>query len=259
MSERPMPEEIIKGEKEKMALFLVRKFGPQFAEKHPEIVQDVRDGMAITEIAKKYKVEEIYGVTSEIARGIVGHAIRSLMSPEERDFIYAPKRSETGRYVGLKTMREKKGLFGMTPEQMVAAGKAGGAKCRALGKGVFAMTSEELSAASRKGNEKPKSDSWFAGEKINGMTEGDFANYLASLPEYQLDSGYFKGSPDYTKIADAVNVVYGRNRTRSATKGFFENEKVRARRKAHHKDGVVRATKEEATKDGSEFDGVTTE
>ena len=28
---------------------------------------------------------------------------------------------------------------------------------------------------------------------------------------------------------------------------------------AHHKDGVVRVTKEEATKDGPEFDGVTTE
>ena len=28
---------------------------------------------------------------------------------------------------------------------------------------------------------------------------------------------------------------------------------------AHHKDGVVRATKEEAEKDGPEFDGVTTE
>jgi len=28
---------------------------------------------------------------------------------------------------------------------------------------------------------------------------------------------------------------------------------------AHHKDGVVRATKEEATADGPEFDGVTTE
>ncbi|MDP2741618.1 MAG: cupin domain-containing protein [bacterium] len=28
---------------------------------------------------------------------------------------------------------------------------------------------------------------------------------------------------------------------------------------AHHKDGVIRATKEEAEKDGPEFDGVTTE
>jgi mannose-6-phosphate isomerase-like protein (cupin superfamily) len=28
---------------------------------------------------------------------------------------------------------------------------------------------------------------------------------------------------------------------------------------AHHKDGIVRATKEEANKDGPEFDGVTTE
>ncbi len=28
---------------------------------------------------------------------------------------------------------------------------------------------------------------------------------------------------------------------------------------AHHKDGVVRATREEATKDGPEFDGMTTE
>jgi len=235
MPEQQTPPDVaiaqIRSESEKKALQLINEYGPQFAEKFPNIVEDVRNGLTIKEIAKKYKVCEMFGVTDAIARSIVAFATRKHVSPEERDFIYSPARVDRAHKNALTTMRNKTGLFGMTQEQRHSAGVAAGNKSKELGRGIFAMTSKQLSEASRKGSEKPKSNSWFFGEKINGMLEGEFANFLASLPEYQLNTGYYKGSPDYTKIADAVNVVYGRNRSRSSTKGFFENEKVRAKRK----------------------------
>ena len=233
MSEtRGRPMDVSRSEAEKFALRRINECAPDFALNHPQIVEDLRI-MTLEDVAKKYNVEELFSVTLQIAKGIVNRAIRIILTPEEIKELYGPRLIKLHREVGLNSFANGTGLFGITAEERKAASiKAGrgGSVTLERGVGLFGMDREARVAASKKAH-AVRGDGWFDGKIVDEMNEGTYAKHLASLSEYQISSGQFKGSPDYTKIMNAVNLLYGKNRSRSATKGFFENEKVRAKNK----------------------------
>jgi mannose-6-phosphate isomerase-like protein (cupin superfamily) len=67
------------------------------------------------------------------------------------------------------------------------------------------------------------------------------------------------GNEYLVKDGDVVIVPAGANHNVINTSGSEELKLYTLYSPAHHKDGVVRATKAEAEKDSPEFDGVTTE
>lgn len=233
MSEHFTPESNLQGQAERFAIQKVNECGPQFASSHPEIIEDAPK-MSSAEIAKKYNVEKLFGVTEKIASSIVKKALQELLSADAQKELFAPRLTETKKRTGTRTFEERIGVFGMTETEKSDAAKAGGSAARDRRKGIFKITDPEefrmaAKTASKKSNEIPHSNSWFGGKIVNGMDRGTYALYLASLSEYQLVKGQFVGSPDYSKIMTAVNERYGTNHSRKATKGFFENEKARKR------------------------------
>lgn len=222
----------MRGEAERFAIKLVKEHGPVFAAVNPQIIDELRNGMTAEQISQKYHVAVQFGVTEEIAGSIVHEALQRLLTPDEREEIYGPRKKETGRKVGLRSKEEGFGVFGRSSEKRTSDSKKAAAAAKKLGVGIFGMSQKELSDAGKKGGGAVKETGWFGEKIVEEMDEGTFAKELAQKPEFQRPAGDpFAGSPDYTKIMDAVNERYGKNRSRSATKGFFENEKVRAKKK----------------------------
>ncbi len=234
MPEHFTPERTRKSHAERFAIQKVNECGPQLALSHPQIIDDARS-MPLTEIVVKYNVAKLFGVTSTIVKSIVAKALQVLLPAEDRKELFAPRLTETKKRTGARTLEEGIGVFGMTESERRDAGKVGGSAARDSKKGIFKITDPEefrkaAKLASKKAQETTRSNSWFGGKIVDGMDRGSYALYLASLTEYQLTKGYFVGSPDYSKIMAAVNERYGTNHSRIATKGFFENEKVRQRK-----------------------------
>lgn len=237
MSEKFTPYETARGEAERFAIRKIKECGPQLAEEYPEIVEDARKGMKFAEIAEKYHVADKYGVNDKIALSIVREALQTLLSQEERKAIYEPRLTEVRRRTGSKTKEQGIGLFGRSPEKRVADSKQSSARAKEMGVGIFAMTREQLQSAGRRGAEVIKSNSWFSDPIIDGMSSGQYALYLYEQPEYRRGpDDRFAGSPDYTKIMNAVNSKYGKDFSREATKGFFENERVRRKKRGENVD-----------------------
>jgi len=66
MTESGFSEQSRLSEKERFALQKVNECAPQFALEYPQIVEDAQN-MSAVEIASKYGVSELYGVTGTIA------------------------------------------------------------------------------------------------------------------------------------------------------------------------------------------------
>ena len=235
MPERFTSESTTKSQAEIFAIKKVNECGPQFASSHPQIIEDAPK-ITLAEIARKYNVAGLFGVTEKIALSIVKKALQVLLPAETRKELFEPRLTETKKRTGTQTLEEGIGVFGMTESEHSDAGKTGGSAARDRKKGIFKITDHEefreaARFASKKSNEVAHSNYWFGGKIVDGMDRGTYALHLASLPEYQLAKGQFVGSPDYLKIMAAVNEKYGTNHSRTATKGFFENEKVRKRKK----------------------------
>jgi general stress protein YciG len=178
-------------------------------------------------IAQKYKVAEEFGVTEVIATSIVKKALQTLLTPDERKELYTPRVRESQRAAGLRDKELGVKLFGRSPEKMRADSQRAGTAAKEKGTGIFAMTREQLSELGKKAGNAPREGGWFKRKIVDGMDEGTYALSLLSDPEFKPVSG----PPDYTKIMEAVNAKYGNNRSRSATKGFYENERVREKKK----------------------------
>lgn len=226
MPEHPTSGGEFRSAAEQFAIQKVNECGPEFASSHPQITEDAST-MSLKEIARKYKVADMFGVTEEIATNIVKKALHQLVPPEERNTLYEPRLSQARRDAGLRSLEKGKGIFGMSDAKRIEARKRASSVARERGVGIFGMSKEELQQAGEKSQETTRKNEWFGGKIIDGMDEGTFAKHLASLTEYQLSTGPFVGSPDYTKIMTEVNARYGKSRSRAATKGFFENEKTR--------------------------------
>lgn len=221
---KPGPREMAAAEMH--AVRLVEEHGPTLAAECPEIVEDART-ITTLEIAQKYDVAGRFGVTETIAKSIVKKAIQTLLTADERKELYSPRILEAKRAAGQRSKEQGTALFGRSPEKKTADSQRAAAVAKEKGVGIFAMTKEQLSEAGKKAGNAPRTGGWFKGREIEGMDEGTYALSLLNNPEFRSPSG----PPDYTKIMGAVNERYGNNRSRSATKGFFENERVRQKKR----------------------------
>lgn len=236
MSERFTPEGEMKSPAEIFAIRKVNECGPQFADQYPQIAQDAAV-ISTLEIAQKYNVSELYGVNEEIARSIVKKALQTLLPQEQRREVFAPRLGETHREAGKKLYAEGKGLFGMSEEQKAQAHRRenkvkGGQALRDQNKGIFAMDQETRKENALKANASHE-NSWFGGDRVDGLNEAEYALELAENIDYTISSGPRSGFLDYRKLTDAINQRYSNERTKEATQAFFE--RIRAKRKKENK------------------------
>ncbi|PIR74354.1 MAG: hypothetical protein COU35_02795 [Candidatus Magasanikbacteria bacterium CG10_big_fil_rev_8_21_14_0_10_47_10] len=227
-----MPERIISG-KEIFALRLIDQHSNKVLADNPGILDDIAGGeLSTEEIAIKYEVARKYGVTPEIAKSIIKGIGQREFSAEERAKIFEPRVRESRQRGGYTTLAAGTGVHGLTESQRRdashKAGSVAGPQSYKERFGLFGLDKETLRkriASSMRGKET----SWFNPNNVrDGKTEAEYALFLVSQPDYQLHKGDVV-SPDYTKIMGAVNAIFGRNRSRAAVKGFFENEKMRNR------------------------------
>ncbi|OGH88216.1 MAG: hypothetical protein A3J93_00550 [Candidatus Magasanikbacteria bacterium RIFOXYC2_FULL_42_28] len=211
---------------EAFAIKMAKQKGALLAGNTPQIADDVRAGMSIGEIAKKYDVAREFGVTDQIAYSITKAALDTFFSPEERKAIFAPRLRQVSRQVGLESMANGVGLFGRSPEKRKAdsrsAGQVGGAVSKELGKGIFSSKRKEYDALR---SNRGRVDGWRGGKIVDGMDEAEYTLSLLGDPSFRHPIGHSKaGHPDVVKITRYVNEKYGNNRSINATKHFFAND-----------------------------------
>ena len=156
--------------KEAVAIKLIKENGPKLAKEHPEIATDYENGMIYTKLVDKYNVLD-YGVTPEIARGIVGHALKILLTEEQRDAIRKrtwtrignthkangtgafsvsdERRREMGRKLGRMMYENKRGIHAFTTEQRREIGSKVGRAMFKSKKGIHSLTTEQLQEIGR--------------------------------------------------------------------------------------------------------------
>ncbi|MCK5613680.1 hypothetical protein KAR91_68075 [Candidatus Pacearchaeota archaeon] len=162
-------------EKEVAAIKLVLEVGAKIAELYPEIQNLYRDGITCEQIALNYNISNQYNLTDEIARNAVNHAIRILISSEEREEIFQRfsrihgvkggerslelgvgihnmsdedrlKASQKGGAIaGKKTYEMRTGIHGLSPEERKHIASKAGKKASEMGVGVHALSNEERS------------------------------------------------------------------------------------------------------------------
>lgn len=166
----------------------MKQFGPRLAQEAPEIAQDYANGLSYEQLIDKYAVIDRYAVTYEIARGIVGLALRILLTQEERQEIREKfgftHRSRGGLTSGLNNVRLKRGIHGFSKEERSRVAIMG-----LLGAGKLPYIQVAV-------------------EKETGLNEKDYAIYLAGQSEYQHAEGRWPGHPHTQKIADKLNEVF---------------------------------------------------
>ena len=132
--------------KEAVAIKLIKEKGPILAEEHPEIAMDYENGMTYVQLVDKYAVQDSYVVTSEIAKGIVGHALKMLLTEEKRKAI----RQQTWTRIGNTHKINGTGVFSITPEERRKIGRKNGRALFENKKGIHALTAEQRRENSRR-------------------------------------------------------------------------------------------------------------
>jgi hypothetical protein len=225
MSERPIARGEILRHKERFALSKIKECGPRFATLYPQIVEDIKS-LNSKEIAQKYNVAALFGVTETIAESIVKTALRELIPTDERDKIYGPRLHNARSKSGNQLYEQKRGIWGMTDEERAKVHSPenkslGGQAIKSRKLGIFGMTDEERTLNLKKAY-AARTDNWFGGKIIDGMDEGTFAQHLSDIPEYRISVGKHAGFLDWEKIVTAVNEKFKNNRSRGALRGLLE-------------------------------------
>ena len=140
-------------------LFAIRRsgeVGKRLQEDFPEIADEYRNGMTMSEISLEYCIQDLYDASREVARIAISYALRGY------DFggISYPgliEADEERRNIGLKHNRENgkatyemgKGVHGLTAEQLSENSRKGGEASYEMGKGIHGMTTEQRTEHSK--------------------------------------------------------------------------------------------------------------
>lgn len=202
--------------------FAIRKISEcafKLAEMHPEIVTDA--DMTAEKLALKYEVEEMFGVSLDIAKRIVAGALKKLMPPED----IRNRQVAIQEAVRAENIASQKGIFGFSEEKRRERSAKGGEASKGVSGlrykggsathdrkvGIFSYDHDKLREISLAGY-KNRADSWVR-VVVDGVDEGSFALTLSRNPEYIKQTGKYAGKPDLLKITEEVNKVYGNNRS----------------------------------------------
>jgi hypothetical protein len=136
------------------------RLGRELQVLHPEIAEDYRGGMTISEIIKKYDIINIYGMKPKTAENSVRYAISGydgdidvasgeisypglIQDRQELEKIAIEHHVTTGKKVGLKSKTEGTGIFSFTKEQRSDIGRKSGTAQYKNGIGIHAQTPED--------------------------------------------------------------------------------------------------------------------
>lgn len=183
-------------------LITARSLTPKLTEEHPEIADLYRDTTLTTdEIARKV-APEVADTFPNAARAAVTNALGELIPKEERAAI-THKRQQNN-------LNNKMAALG---DEGYRAHQAEAARQRHLKHGV-------------------DSEAMTRGRGIVPWTELErqFAFFLRSQQDYQYQSGPNKGHPNQSKIAEALNNTFHKDkseRNRDSIRGLFNDPKFK--------------------------------
>jgi len=201
----------------------------------PLMVDDYRNGDTLPTIGERYIPGEFH-ISEEVTRGAVGLLIRDSLGEDEKKRLASEHNSESGKRI----LREGKGVFALTFEELSAAGKKGGkiagAKAFETGTAIFARTHEEMS---RTGTEnlvrareaygplwRRRGNAYITYSDVTGMTEGEYIMFLSEMEEFRHQIGTSKGKNNIPLIKEEVNLVYGKGRSYNAIASYLSNSKT---------------------------------
>ena len=188
---------------------------------YPEIADLYRQGYTLQKIVEKLDIKSHYNVSNNVACSGVHRAITGyhsnpkdgfydgLMDDNERESISRKHIQKNGVKVGYMFLKERKGLFGITPKQLAEAGRKGGHKAGTKlyreKRGIHGRTPEQHREDSKKGARKGGLKSAIArGFVLWTEEELALAYQLSQQPKYQYHKGQYKGKSNLIKIIEEL-------------------------------------------------------
>jgi hypothetical protein len=205
------------------------KIGLKIKSDIPQIAEDYKNGLTLSELAVKYDIQTRYGLSSsKIAEGSVRVAIVGVeKGPIRFEGLITDKsllqrlntkhKQKAAGKVGALSHRDRTGIFSQTSEQLTILGRTNGELTKKQGIGIHALTKNERISTGKMGVES-------RGFTPYNREEVDLIQELLKDPEYRLKDG----RTDTNKIAATLNskIHNGQEiRTKYTISSFLSKEK----------------------------------
>lgn len=194
------------------------EIGRRLQEERPEILDMLRQGNFLMEIAEKV------GITNKVTRSIAKTAIcyalrgysgrfgskgyRGLARIDELDRIRTARQSEMGRVNGSKCIKNKIGIFSLDQKTKDMINKLGGIRSYEKGVGIHSMKHEERVNVGRM-SVAARGETLWKGSTKRRCSEIEFVIRMRNDPENLRAVGEaMPGHPNWRLIADKVNREY---------------------------------------------------
>ena len=203
-------------------------------EKHPEIADLYRCGMFCSEIVIAFDIADRYNVTTSIAIGAVGVAIRGhrvgyrtdaleglITDQEELSDLETNHHRVAGQLVGYKSVEAHTGVHSLTKDQQIELGE----RSVLQNKGIHSISDAERKRNGQRSAMKRGQVPWIEREPIYNTIDGVLRQVATRLSEeeylimlynsksYINKTGKNKGKEDILKIREIINETYHHGQT----------------------------------------------
>ena len=204
--------------------------GRVLQEEHQGIVDFFRGGLSYRKISKKLDIPKNYGVSERVAMSAIryslagydgkysncGESYNGIIDILEIETLAHEHRVESsslvGQVVGPILVKEKKGMFGRSPEERSEDGRKGGNKTLEIRVGIHKLTPKERIDASTSGGEKTY-------ELSKGIYKKEYAEQrkkdrikggkVSGKKQYENGTGMFNRTPKEIK-EDSIKATLAR-------------------------------------------------